>query len=174
MAEERQPLPVAVLPQVPTQPPGALVPQPGLAEAAPAIPVLKDPNCGCCDAWVRILQAEGFEAISEASFGTLLIRHKRDNGIPQQMIFCHTAETDGYFFEGPLFSDNHPDRHRQASWPAASGGGRAQPDWRPTPPARPFFGGVAGCRSLRTRCGRDLRLQTEVPPCRADPSPTSE
>jgi hypothetical protein len=70
------------------------------AQTAPAIHVLKDPNCGCCEAWVRILQAEGFEVTTETSFGTLLIRHKLDNGIPQEMISCHTGEIDGYFIEG--------------------------------------------------------------------------
>jgi hypothetical protein len=75
-------------------------PQLGIAQTAPAIHVLKDPNCGCCEAWVRLLQAEGFEVTTETSFGTLLIRHKLDNGIPQQMISCHTGEINGYFIEG--------------------------------------------------------------------------
>lgn len=77
-----------------------VAPQLGLAQNAPAIHVLKDPNCGCCEAWVRILQAKGFEVTTETSFGTLLIRHKLDNGIPQRMISCHTAEIDGYLIEG--------------------------------------------------------------------------
>ena len=47
-----------------------------------------------------ILQADGFAVTTEASYGTLLIRHKLDNGIPQEMISCHTGETDGYFIEG--------------------------------------------------------------------------
>jgi len=77
-----------------------VAPQLGIAQTAPAIHVLKDPNCGCCEAWVRILQAEGFEVTTETSFGTLLIRYKLDNGIPQEMISCHTGEIDGYFVEG--------------------------------------------------------------------------
>ncbi|MCR8825258.1 DUF411 domain-containing protein [Pseudosulfitobacter koreensis] len=77
-----------------------LAPQLSLAQTAPAIHVLKDPNCGCCEAWVRILQAEGFAVTTEMSFGTLLMRHKLDNGIPQDMISCHTGEIDGYFIEG--------------------------------------------------------------------------
>jgi len=56
-----------------------VAPQPSIAQNAPAIHVLKDLNCGCCEAWVRVLQAEGFEVTTETSFGTLLIRHKRDN-----------------------------------------------------------------------------------------------
>ncbi|MFT7146969.1 MAG: hypothetical protein ACJASZ_001849, partial [Yoonia sp.] len=36
----------------------------------------------------------------ERSFGTLLIRHKLDNGIPQNMVSCHTGEIEGYMIEG--------------------------------------------------------------------------
>ena len=30
----------------------------------------------------------------------LLARHKFANGIPQEMVSCHTGEIDGYFIEG--------------------------------------------------------------------------
>jgi len=73
---------------------------PAMAEVRPAIHVLKDRNCGCCEAWVRILRDDGFDVSTENSFGSLLIRHKLDNGILQEMISCHTGETDGYFIEG--------------------------------------------------------------------------
>jgi hypothetical protein len=33
----------------------------------------------------------------ERSFGTLLVRHKLDNGIPQEMISCHTGEIDAFW-----------------------------------------------------------------------------
>jgi len=70
------------------------------AQSTPAIHVLKDRNCGCCNAWVDILRADGFAVTTENSFGALLIRHKIDNGIPQEMISCHTGEIAGYFIEG--------------------------------------------------------------------------
>lgn len=66
----------------------------------PAIHVLKDPNCGCCTAWVQILERDGFAVTTEPSAGTLLMRYKLDNGIPQQMVSCHTARSDGYMIEG--------------------------------------------------------------------------
>lgn len=69
-------------------------------DAGPAIHVLKDPNCGCCTAWIEILEREGFAVTTERSFGTLLMRHKMDNGIPQEMISCHTGEIDDYVIEG--------------------------------------------------------------------------
>ncbi len=78
----------------------AAVPIAGLAQGKPAIHVLKDPNCGCCGAWVEILQADGFEVTTENSIGTLLMRHKIESGIPQEMLSCHTGEIDGYFIEG--------------------------------------------------------------------------
>ncbi|SFP84858.1 DUF411 domain-containing protein [Tranquillimonas alkanivorans] len=68
--------------------------------AAPAIHVVRDRNCGCCTAWVDILRDAGFEVTTEASYGTLLIRHKLENGIPQEMHSCHTGEIEGYMVEG--------------------------------------------------------------------------
>ncbi|SDI73914.1 DUF411 domain-containing protein [Alloyangia pacifica] len=70
------------------------------AQAAPAIHVLKDPNCGCCTGWIEILRREGFTVTTEDSLGTLLMRHKLDKGIPQDMTSCHTGEIEGYIIEG--------------------------------------------------------------------------
>lgn len=68
--------------------------------AGPAIHVMKDPNCGCCSAWIEILENDGFVVTTEASAGTLLMRYKLDNGIPQEMASCHTGRVDGYMIEG--------------------------------------------------------------------------
>ena len=68
--------------------------------AGPAIHVMKDPNCGCCSAWIEILEQNGFTVTTEPSFGTLLTRYKLDNGIPQDMISCHTGRIEGYMIEG--------------------------------------------------------------------------
>jgi len=73
---------------------------PVMAEIRPAIHVLKDPNCGCCTAWIQILQSEGFDVTVEPSMGTLLAHYKLDNGIPQEMVSCHTGRIDGYMIEG--------------------------------------------------------------------------
>jgi hypothetical protein len=73
---------------------------PALAQSKPAIHVLKDPNCGCCEAWVEILQSEGFDVTVEASAGAALASFKRDHGIPQQMESCHTGRIEGYMIEG--------------------------------------------------------------------------
>lgn len=66
----------------------------------PAIHVLKDPNCGCCSAWIEILENDGFAVTTERSLGTLLMRYKMENGIPQEMMSCHTARVEGYMIEG--------------------------------------------------------------------------
>ena len=78
----------------------AIAPTLSVAQDTPAIHVLKDQNCGCCEAWVRILRDDGMTVTTENSFGTLLIRHKLDSGVPQEMISCHTGEIDGYIIEG--------------------------------------------------------------------------
>ena len=78
----------------------ALAATPLAAAPAPVIHVLKDRNCGCCTGWVEILQDEGFEVTTENSFGTLLIQHKLENGIPQDMHSCHTGQIEGYMIEG--------------------------------------------------------------------------
>lgn len=69
-------------------------------DAEPAIHVLKDPNCGCCSAWIEILENDGFAVTTEPSAGTLLMRYKIENGIPQEMASCHTAWVEGYMIEG--------------------------------------------------------------------------
>ena len=72
-----------------------------LAQAAePAIHVLKDPSCGCCSAWIEILETDGFAVTTEPSAGTLLMRYKFDHGIPTEMASCHTARVEGYMIEG--------------------------------------------------------------------------
>ncbi len=68
--------------------------------AAPTIHVMKDPNCGCCSAWIEILENDGFGVTTEASAGPLLMRYKLDNGIPQEMTSCHTGRIEGYMIEG--------------------------------------------------------------------------
>ncbi|NNU80454.1 DUF411 domain-containing protein [Halovulum dunhuangense] len=68
--------------------------------ARPAIHVMKDPNCGCCSAWIEILEKDGFAVTTEDSMGTLLARYKLDNGIPQEMVSCHTGRIAGYMVEG--------------------------------------------------------------------------
>ena len=73
--------------------------RPALAEVA-TIHVVKDRNCGCCSAWIEVLEADGFAVTGEDSLGTFLMPYKADNGIPQDMISCHTGRVADYMLEG--------------------------------------------------------------------------
>lgn len=65
-----------------------------------SIKVLKDPNCGCCSAWVEILQNHGFAVQTENVPNELLVRAKFDAGVPPSMVSCHTAFIGDYVIEG--------------------------------------------------------------------------
>lgn len=68
------------------------------ARAAPVMTVHKDPNCGCCEAWVDHVRAAGYEARVIAAPAISAI--KEALGVPAAMRSCHTAEIDGYVLEG--------------------------------------------------------------------------
>ena len=73
----------------------------GLADDTTAdIHIVKDPQCGCCNAWIKILETEGFGVTTEDSSSSLLTEFKIESGIPKDMMSCHTAKVDGYFIEG--------------------------------------------------------------------------
>jgi len=79
----------------------ALGMRPVAAVAAPiAINVAKDPNCGCCTAWVEIIEADGFAASIQLLDFDALQAFKIASGIPEGMASCHTAHVDGYAIEG--------------------------------------------------------------------------
>ena len=73
---------------------------PASAAENPLIHVVQDANCECCTQWIKVLERDGFTVTSENSLGMLLIRHKLDNGVPREMISCHTGTVDGYVIEG--------------------------------------------------------------------------
>ena len=66
----------------------------------PDIHVIKNPQCGCCTAWIKILIDKGFNVTSEDRSGSLLTEFKIESGVPNDMMSCHTAKIDGYFIEG--------------------------------------------------------------------------
>jgi hypothetical protein len=70
---------------------------PALAQS-PRMVVHKDPNCGCCGAWVDHLRANGFDvSVVETA---QLNRIKARLGVPNDLASCHTAEIDGFIIEG--------------------------------------------------------------------------
>ena len=64
------------------------------------IHVIKNPQCGCCNAWIDILKSAGFNVTTEDRSNSLLAAFKIENGIPKDMMSCHTAKIGGYFIEG--------------------------------------------------------------------------
>ena len=74
--------------------------RPLLAQAGPAMHVAKDPECGCCGAWIETLERDGFSVTVEEMEAEALQTFKQQSGIPAAMASCHTARTGGYMIEG--------------------------------------------------------------------------
>ena len=75
----------------------------GAADALPKMIVTRDPNCGCCGAWVAHVRAAGFpvEVIEAADLAPLKVKV----GVPENLASCHTAEVGGYVVEGHVPAD---------------------------------------------------------------------
>lgn len=70
----------------------------GMAQpAAPLVEVWKDPQCGCCNDWIRHLEANGFR-VQAFDSGNAGMRQRL--GMPQALGSCHTARVGGYVVEG--------------------------------------------------------------------------
>jgi hypothetical protein len=68
--------------------------------AGEAITVYKDPNCGCCTAWIEHLREAGYKvkAIDSDNMDAV----KKRLGVPKEMESCHTGVVDasGQVVEG--------------------------------------------------------------------------
>jgi hypothetical protein len=68
--------------------------------AGEAITVYKDPNCGCCIAWIEHLREAGYKvkAVDADDMATV----KKRLGVPKDMESCHTGVVDasGQVVEG--------------------------------------------------------------------------
>ena len=64
------------------------------------IHVVKNPQCGCCNAWIEVLEVDGFNVTTEDRSNSDLAVFKFESGIPKDMMSCHTAKIGGYFIEG--------------------------------------------------------------------------
>ncbi|MEP6779762.1 MAG: DUF411 domain-containing protein [Gemmatimonadaceae bacterium] len=65
--------------------------------------VYKDPGCGCCKDWVKIMQKAGFAVTAHdtADMNTV----KATMGVPTNLQSCHTAIVGSYVFEGHVPAD---------------------------------------------------------------------
>jgi len=71
-----------------------------LAQSPPAdeIHVYKSPTCGCCNDWIKHLQANGFKV---KVIDVPDSRHYRARfGMPAKLGSCHTGVVGGYVIEG--------------------------------------------------------------------------
>lgn len=67
------------------------------AQPATVVNVWKDPNCGCCNDWIKHMQQHGFK-VNVHQTGNSEIRHRL--GMPQKFASCHTATVGQYVLEG--------------------------------------------------------------------------
>ncbi len=68
------------------------------------ITVYKSPTCGCCNAWIEHLEANGFTVQSEDRDDMQVI--KDQHGVPRELHSCHTAIVDNYVIEGHVPADD--------------------------------------------------------------------
>jgi hypothetical protein len=61
------------------------------------IEIWKSPTCGCCNDWIKHLEASGFKTRAYDQGNTA---KRRELGMPTQYGSCHTALIDGYVIEG--------------------------------------------------------------------------
>lgn len=64
---------------------------------APMVEIWKDPNCGCCQDWVKHLNKSGF-ATRVHDEGNTAARTRL--GMPAKLGSCHTGLVGGYAIEG--------------------------------------------------------------------------
>jgi len=63
----------------------------------PPLHLWKDPNCGCCNDWVALMRADGFQ-IEVFDSGNTAVRQRL--GLPAKFGSCHTGLVGGYVIEG--------------------------------------------------------------------------
>jgi hypothetical protein len=62
------------------------------------IKIYKNPACGCCSQWAKILRQNGYE--TEVIGVNDMTTVKELAGVPAELESCHTAMIDGYVVEG--------------------------------------------------------------------------
>jgi hypothetical protein len=77
----------------------AMLGVPAVTVAADTILVHRDPGCGCCGEWARIVKAQFGRAVrivDDANRPAMM----KARGVPADLTSCHTAIMDGMTFEG--------------------------------------------------------------------------
>ena len=89
------------------------------AETDTPIHVVKDPGCPCCNGWIGHLRDNGFAVSFEERSLEDLAAFKRERGIPDDLVSCHTATIGDYTIEGHVPAADI--RRLVAERPAATG-----------------------------------------------------
>lgn len=65
---------------------------------AAAMTVYRDPSCGCCEAWTNVARQAGYpvQLVDHSDMPAI----KRQYGVPEALVSCHTAIVGGYAIEG--------------------------------------------------------------------------
>lgn len=87
------------------------------ASSLPQIEVFRNPDCGCCGAWVEHLKAAGFSVKVHETPDTSVVRKR--HGIPDEFGSCHTGVVSGYALEGHVPAEDI--KRLLAKKPAAAG-----------------------------------------------------
>ncbi|MEF1230049.1 DUF411 domain-containing protein, partial [Vibrio fortis] len=64
----------------------------------------KSPYCGCCTDWTVHMQEAGFTVTEKLHDNMNAVKQKL--GVTPELASCHTAEIDGYVFEGHIPADD--------------------------------------------------------------------
>lgn len=83
----------------------ALLATSSLAQAAEAlnIDVYRDPNCGCCKAWISHLKENDFTVQDHVEPNMSAVKQRL--GVEPRLASCHTGVIDGKFVEGHVPAD---------------------------------------------------------------------
>lgn len=60
--------------------------------------VYRDPNCGCCKAWISHLRDNGLQVNDHEENDMAAVKERL--GVPHRLGSCHTGVIDGKFVEG--------------------------------------------------------------------------
>ncbi|MGX5728011.1 DUF411 domain-containing protein [Metapseudomonas otitidis] len=60
--------------------------------------VYRDPNCGCCKAWISHLRDNGLQVNDHVENDMAAVKERL--GVPHRLGSCHTGVIDGKFVEG--------------------------------------------------------------------------
>lgn len=77
-----------------------LLAAPLFAQAADPVTldVYRDPNCGCCKAWISHLRDNGLQVNDHVENDMAAVKERL--GVPHRLGSCHTGVIDGKFVEG--------------------------------------------------------------------------